>query len=131
MPDIGQAIYGRLSGDATLSGLLNGGIYPYTPKELPQRPYITYHLINQSERPHAMGSDPSLVVDRYQIDLWADTYADMIAIDDEVQRLLSRWRGSDSGVNVNAVYYTDRRDLYEDEPELFRRSVDYTVAWYE
>ncbi len=131
MADIGEAIYARLTGDATLTGLLNGGIYPYTPKVTPSRPYISYQLINQSVRPHAMNKDPDLVVDRYQVDIWADTYSNMIAVADEVQRLLSRFRGTVGGVTINATYQDDRRDLYESETELFRRSTDYTFAWYE
>ena len=131
MSDIGEAIHSRLNGDATLTGLLGGGIYPYTPKVTPNRPYITYHLINLSERPHAMGSDPSLVVDRYQVDIWADTYADMIAVDDEVHRLLSRWRGTEAGVTVNATFHVARQDFFENDTEFFRRTSDYEIGWRE
>lgn len=131
MADIGEAIYARLNGDTTLKNKLNGGIYPYTPKVTPDRPYITYHLINLAERPYAMGSDPSLVVDRYQVDVWADRYKDVVDVDNEVQRLLSRWTGAAAGVDVDSTLQRDRRDLYEDEAELFRRSVDYEIAWYE
>lgn len=131
MANIGEAIYARLNGDATLTGKLNGGIYPYTPKVTPARPYISYQLINQTERPHAMNKDPALVIDRYQVDVWADTYADMIAVTDEVQRLLSRWRGTAAGVTIDASYQDDRRDLFESDTELFRRSTDYSIAWME
>ena len=131
MADIAEAIYARLNGDSTLTGLLNGGIHAYTPKTTPARPYITYHLISLAERPHAMGSDPALVVDRYQVDIWADSYPTTITVSNEVMRLLSRWVGSAAGVSVNATYQVDRRDLYEDEPELFRRSIDFELAWYE
>jgi len=131
MADIATAIHARLSSDSTLSGLLNGGIYPYTPPQVPEKPYITYQLISMSERPHAMGNDPPLVVDRYQVDVWAMTYSDMIAVDNEVQRLLSRWSGSANGVTVQSVLHSDRRDLYEHETELFRRSNDFEIAWNE
>lgn len=131
MADIGEAIYARLSGDATLTGLLNGGIYPYTPKTTPQRPYITYQLINLMERPHAMDDDPSLVIDRYQVDVWADSYSSVVAVASEVNRLLSRWRGVSAGVTIGGTLNTDRRDMYESDTELFRRSIDYQIAWHE
>lgn len=131
MADIAEAIYSRLNGDATLTGKLNGGIYPYTPSVTPSRPYITYHLVSLSERPHAMNDDPPLVVDRYQVDVWADSYVKVVDVDNEVQRLLSRYRGTVAGVEIDSILQVDRRDLFEDEPELFRRSVDYEIAWKE
>ena len=131
MADIATAIHARLSGDATLSGLLGGGIYPFTPTQATGRPYITYQLVSLSERPHAMGNDPALVLDRYQVDIWADTYASVIAVDKEVLRLLSRWTGAANGVTVQNVLHVSRRDEYEDDTELFRRSNDFELAWDE
>lgn len=131
MADIGQAIYSRLSGDATVSGLVGTRIYPYTPRTPPTRPYITYQLISMVPRPHAMGSDPALVTDRYQVDIWADTYTSMITLDDAVMASLSRWRGTAAGVTVQASLHVNRIDLYEPDTELFRRSNDFEISWEE
>jgi len=131
MADIATAIHARLTGDAALTGKLGGSVYPFQAPQGVGKPYITYQLVNLSERPHAMPDDPALVVDRYQVDIWALSYSDLIDVDNEVMRLLSRWRGSANGVNVNSVLHEDRRDQFEDETELYRRSNDFQIAWYE
>lgn len=129
--DIGEAIYSRLSTDATVAALVGTRIFPYTPKEPAARPYITYHLISMMPRPHAMGADPAVVTDRYQVDLWTDTYTGLIALDDAVMAVLSRWRGTEAGVTVQASFHRDRRDRYEPDTEYFRRSLDFEFNWEE
>lgn len=131
MADIGEAIYSRLNGDATVSGLVGTRIYPYTPEDPPARPYITYHLISMLPRPHAMGSDPALVMDRYQVDLWAETYSQLITLDDAVMAVLSRWRGTEAGVTVQDSLHVNRRDFFESETRYFRRSNDFEISWEE
>ncbi len=131
MADVGQAIYSELANDATVSGLVSTRIYPYTPVDPKARPYVTYHLVSMVQRPHAMGSTPALVTDRYQVDVWADTYESMIALDDAVFAALSRWRGTVAGVTVEESLHVDRREIYEPETKLFRRSSDYEISWRE
>lgn len=131
MADIGEAIYSRLHDDVAVVALVGTRIYPYTPKDPAARPYITYHLVSLVQRPHAMGSTPALVTDRYQVDVWADTYAAMIALDDLVYAALSRWRGVAAGVTVADSLHIDRRELYEPDTKLFRRSNDFEFSWNE
>lgn len=131
MADIGEAIYSRLNGTPAIAALVDTRIFPYTPIDPPTRPYITYQLISMVQRPHAMGSTPVLVTDRYQVDTWADTYAAMIALDDAVYAALSRWRGVVALVTVLDSLHVDRRELYEPDTKLFRRSNDYELSWRE
>jgi len=131
MADVGQAIYSRLSGNAPVAALVSTRIFPYTPIDPKTRPYITYHLVSMVQRPHAMGTTPGLVTDRYQVDLWADSYEAMIALDDAVYAALSRWRGTVATVTVEDSMHVDRREIYEPDTELFRRSNDYEVTWRE
>ena len=131
MPDIAEALFSRLSNDATVAALVGARIYPSTPIDPVTRPYITYHLISMSPRPHAMGSDPALVTDRYQVDLWADKYDKLILLDDAVMAVLSRWRGTEAGVTIQASFHIDRRDSYESDTKLRRRSLDFEISWEE
>jgi hypothetical protein len=131
MADITEAIYSRLTGDATVAALVVDRVFPFTPKDPVTRPYITYHLISMLPRPHAMGSDPAMVTDRYQLDLWADSYEDMIALDDAVMARLSRWRGTEAGVVVQSSFHVDRRDSYEPDTKYRRRSNDFEISWEE
>jgi len=131
MADIAQALYTRLTNDTDVSNEVGSRVYPFTPPQGVTKPYITYQLINMSERPHAMGGDPQLVVDRYQLDIYGETYSDVITVDDAVMGALSRWTGSAAGVTVDSILHTDRRDTYEDDTELYRRSIDFEIAWRE
>ena len=131
MPDIGQAIFSRLSTDSAVQALVNKRIYPITPVDAVKRPYISYHLISMSPRPHAMGSDPPVVTDRYQVDLWSDTYSKLIALDNAVMAVLSRWRGTEAGVTIQASFHVGRREFYENATEYHRRSLDFEISWEE
>lgn len=131
MADIGEAITSRLTGNATVAALVGDRVAPFKEDQAPTRPYITYQLINMGPRPHAMGSDPAVVTDRYQVDLWADTYAAVIELDDAVMAMLSRWRGTEAGVTVQASFHVDRRDGYESDTKLHRRSLDFEISWDE
>ena len=131
MADIGEAIYSRLTNDSTVSDLVSTRVYPYQPEQAPTHPYITYHMISLVERPHAMGSDPSLIVHRYQVDCWSDTYAGMVNLGEAVMAALNRWRGTEASVTVDATFHVDSRDLFEDEVRIYRRSFDFEIAWYQ
>lgn len=131
MADIGQAIFSRLSNDSTVSALVSKRIYPITPVDAVKRPYITYHLISMLPRPHAMGSDPAVVTDRYQVDLWADKYSELITLDNAVMAALSRWRGTQAGVTIQASFHVGRREFYESATKYHRRSLDFEISWEE
>lgn len=131
MADIGEAIYSRLSTDAAVAALVKKRIYPHTPVDPVERPYITYHLVSMGPRSHAMGSDPSLVTDRYQVDLWTDSYSKLITLNTAVMAMLSRWRGTEASVVIQASFHIDRRDSYEPDTKYRRRSLDFEISWEE
>ncbi len=131
MADIAEAIFSRLSTDATVAALVKKRIYPFTPVDPVQRPYVTYHLVSMGPRPHAMGADPAVVTDRYQVDLWADTYNKLITLNTAVMAVLSRWRGTEAGVTIQASFHVDRRDFYEKDTKYRRRSLDFEISWEE
>ena len=131
MADIGEAIYSRLVADATVFGLVGTRVLPSTPIDSVQRPYITYHLVSMFPRPRAMGSDPAVVTDIYQFDLWADKSEDGTKLDDAVMAALSGWHGTEAGVTVQVSFHRNRGISYESDTKCHRRSIEYEISWEE
>lgn len=132
MADVEDAIYSRLTNDATVSGLVSSRVYPFaTVPQSPTYPYVTYQLINLVERSRSMTADDGLRKDRYQIDVWSESYSEMVSLSNAVNDSLNRWSGTEASVTVQGSYHEDSRDLHEDELRIYRRSLDYEIAWNE
>lgn len=115
---IGQAIHARLKAHAGTSALVESRVYPLRLPEGPTYPAIRYQVIG-APRTHLMGdsADASIGVhSRVQVDCFAETYAGVRAVAEQVRLALSRWSGTAGGVTVEVVFLDDERDL--DEPTL-------------
>ena len=129
---VGKAIYSRLTNDATVSGLVSARVYPFAAvPQSPTYPYVTYQQINLVERSRSMTGDDGLRKDRVQVDVWADSYSGMAALANAVNDALNRWSGTEAGVTIQGSYHEDARDLHEDDLQIYRRSLDYEIAWNE
>jgi len=131
MADVAQALYSILSGDSDVSSLVSSRIYPHQLPQAPTYPAITYKLVSLGERPHAMGSDPSVVQDRYQVDAWAESYSAMVDLDDKIMSALSRYSGTAAGVTIQGIFHVNRVDLFEDDVRVYHRAIDFEIWWEE
>jgi hypothetical protein len=131
MADIGEALSSILTGDSTVSNLVSARVYPHQLPQSPTYPAVTYQLVSLDERPHAMGDDPALVMDRYQVDCWAQSYSKMVELGDAVMGALSRYRGTSSSVTIQSVLHVGRIDLFEDDTRIYHRAIDFRIAWEE
>lgn len=131
MSDIGEALFSRLDNDADVSGVVSSRIYPSQLPQGPAYPAVTYTLVTMVEQPHGGGTDPNIVIDLYQVDCWAESYSAMIDLADKVKASLSRWRGTEATVEIVSSFHVGRRDLFEDEPRVYRRGLEFEIAWRE
>lgn len=105
----------------TPSGLLTSAgdrIYPEVAPEDAALPRITYGRVSTTPQ-NGLGGHSGLDLVVMQLDMWAATRAQTLALDREVQALLS-------GKDFKALP-TARYDSFEGSTHLYRRTVEYSM----
>lgn len=132
MADIETAMLARLRQVPAVTGIVGADaalrVYPL---ELPPRPVLpaaTFLRISTSPQlPHSGG--PLLKWARFQFNLWADTFAQMVALAAAVEIAFSGYRGTVDGVRIDQVRLLTEHDERDTEARKWRRVADYGV-WY-
>lgn len=113
---IGKVLYSLASDVITL--------YPKRTSQGKATPYGTYSKV--SGTPTDTKDGPSeLDVDRVQIDIVTDTYAEGITLSDSLRTAIDRYQGTVQGVVVDKIVFEGERDMYDNDAEKYMRSQDY------
>jgi hypothetical protein len=120
-----------LLADATIASLIGARIYPIVLPQGPTVPALTYHWVSIDEI-YTMAGPSGLVVKRIQFDCWAETFKEVEALSDAIRLRIdgfSGWlnTGSPPSSRIQAIFREVERDWYEDEPVLYRRTIDYFI----
>lgn len=135
---IEEALYSRLSGYSGLTALLGsagGGpaVFPVWLPEDPPYPCVTFTRISAT-RPVAMGSNPGIVLARYQVDVWGLTFEAVRNAADQVRQALLRLRATISSTEILDSFLENEDQV---APELvngmlvYRVSLDFTIDYRE
>lgn len=123
------AIYDRLSGYAGLTSLVGTRISPGFKLQDGNLPAVTYQRVT-AQRFSAMSVDSGVVKARYQIDVWAATYASAIAVREAVRGALQRYNTA-IGTTIYDVYLSSETDLYENDTKQYHIAMDFEVNYRE
>ena len=135
---IDGAILGRLKAVTAITNIVGTGtsarIYA---EKLPQDPTleaITFKHVS-GDRIHAFGQDSGLVMARYQLDAWGNTWAESRDLADAIRgngagNAFSRFRGTQDTTVVDDVLLDNELATFEDESEGYRTVQDYLI-WYQ
>lgn len=126
MTGIVEALRDYVLADATVSGLIGARMYPAILPQDPTMPAITYQIIS-GDSVISHDGPAGLENPTIQIDCWAATYSGMDALFNAVRKRLNGASGAFSGVEVQGIFMVRKRDLYDDEAKLHRRTADYEV----
>ncbi len=118
-----------LLADATLTTLIGTRLYPLTLPQNPTLPAMTYQWVS-GERVHTADGALGLSRPRIQFDAWATTYLVAESVFEALRKRLDAFRGAAGASIIQGAFFDSERDLYESEPKLYRRSVDFFV-WHE
>ena len=128
---IEKDIHYRLSNDADVSPLVGSRVYPM---KLPQGwtlPAITYQRIS-GERAHCLGGPSGRARPRFQIDCWAEDYDGAKDLSDKVRKCLDGFKGDiNTESNVGGISLDGDRDIYEEEIDIPRISMDFIIPHFE
>lgn len=103
-----------------LSGITSGRLYPMVAPDTVTKPYLVYQRISSAVNNILTGNgNPPIENTRYQIDVWASTYASAQVTADAVKAAMLGW----SVQNVQVL----ESDQYESQTQLYRVLMDYSV----
>lgn len=127
---IGPGLRSFLLADSTVSALVDTRCYPV---QLPQNTVLTsirYSHIS-GNRPHSSPQGAlGLSGPRIQIDAWAPTYAEAMALAEAIRKRLDGYRGPAGSQQVQGAFFANERDDYSPDAKLYVVSRDYFV-WFE
>lgn len=122
------AIYGILSADSTLTGLLASvtSIYPEVAPQGAANPCIVYSEKTDEYTPTKSGVS-KLDINTVQVDIYAATIALRNTIGARVRTVLDGYTGTVNSVNVQAVDIIYSIKLYDDISLCYRQSMDFRL----
>lgn len=127
MTTIVEQLRTYLLADATIAGLVGTRIYPAKLPQDPTMPAIMYQYIDGNSDISTDGPT-GLATSTVQVDCWGASYSQMDALYEAVRLRLNGYAGGDE---VQGVFLVRKRDLYDDEAELFRRTADWSIHYGE
>lgn len=129
MTTIAEALQAYVVADSAVAALAGARMYPLKLPQSPAMPAITYQHVSGATVVSNDGAT-GLANPTFQIDCWGNTYATMDALFQAVRERLNGAKGTFSGIQVQGIFLVRRRDLYDNDAELYRRTADYEI-WNE
>ena len=125
---IEDALYGRLSQDMTLTGLIAGRVYPVMAPQGVPSPYLVFLKIVEMASGTLCAQDP-MVRDLFQFDSYAKTFKQSLTIAKAMRDSLIDFRGAMDGIHVASIRLDNEMHVLEPEPGLFRVSTSLFI-WH-
>lgn len=136
MTTVEQGLVSYLNGYAGLTALVSTRVYPYMVPQGATLPCVTYQRIDtpRSLTHGDSGATGTLARPRFQLNAWAATLSEAMAIAYQLRAALNGKRGSIGtapyAVTVRAILVDNEMQDYEPETELYRVICDYLI-WLE
>lgn len=136
LADIRLGLRAFLLSDAAIAATVGDRIYPNVLEQGIKHTSIVYSRIS-GLGDHWMQGPTGLNRPRYQIDCWSLAPGDASALADLVKEHLDGYRGPmpygtnspQDFITVQGVFFTDERDDFDTESQMFRMSRDYFI-WF-
>jgi hypothetical protein len=131
---IESALYSHLSTKASITALVSTRIYPQVAPESATYPFITYTVLSESHD-HSMGGATGLTNPTIQIDAWADTIANRVAVSEAIRNALDGFTGNmgTENLSIRNCFLQNRANFNENTTEgktpTWRSSMDFSI-WH-
>ena len=127
---IEEALKSRLTSYAGLAALIGSRAFPMALPENPTLPAVVYQRISGT-REQALGGSTGLARPRFQVIVWATTYAQARAAATQVRLALDGWDGvlgGTGGVQAS-ITLLNEIDAVQTDPEQYGAILDFGV-WH-
>jgi hypothetical protein len=123
---IEEALVALLEGAAAVTDIAGERIYPVRLPRGATLPAVTYFLVS-GPRDQTQQGPSGLVPARIQVSCWAEGYDAMKSLADAIRLTLDGYRGTTEGVRIGGIELINSQDLFEPEPEIYQRALDFRV----
>ena len=124
---IEQAILTKLLTTPGLIPLVGQKIYyVHAPQNVIQ-PYIVFSKIS-APREHSHNGSSHLAITRFQFSIFASTYLKVKQIAGQIQDSLQAFSGIVDEVNINAIFYQNEIDFWDNDVKLYHTDCEYLIA---
>lgn len=109
---IETAIIALLNANETLTTIIAGRIFP---NEIPQKqamPAAAYKQLT-SDIDYANDGETGLSNSKFEISAWAKTYAEVKALATAIIVVLSAYKGTINGVEIQGIFLVDEKDDFQ------------------
>lgn len=94
------------------------------------RPYVTYEVITETVT-NVMGVETKPTECLFQVNIFADTYLQIVNVANDVRTALTRYRGTTNSVVVQDVFYEQRNDFFSEQDNTYQRTLDFRMFYEE
>ena len=130
MPDIDEALVDHLLGQAGLTALVATRIYPdYFPQD-EQLPAIAYTLEDDSSQ-HIQQGPSGMREAVYQVNIWADTRREVMAVAREVRSALDGYQGAFKDIPIPGTFLDSLSRERDSDTGAFCVSMRFTIHYQE
>lgn len=126
MPSIEYVIRTIALADSAIATKIATRWYPAPLPENPTYRSVTYQQISQINHSSHDGTS-NLATTRLQLLLWGLKYDDLVALRDDIKRVLRDFRGVVSGVRIDRVIWENDISLPEPETNVQQRVIDLRI----
>jgi hypothetical protein len=122
---IGKVIYGRLSAEPTVIGIVGQKIYPdLTPQDV-QYPFCVYTIVNSTPVDYKDGQS-NLEEVQFQVDCYTQSYDSTQELANNIRNSLDRFTGTVNGISVQTIkYMSSDSQVYNPTLNVYWMSVDF------
>lgn len=132
---IESALSSYLRTKDTITDEVSTRSYPHPAPNDAVYPFVTYTVTSEDQQ-HDMSGASGLARVNVQLDAWAKTIADRVAVSEALRNALDGFTGDMGAENLNirSCFLSDRSTLQETDPEgraqpIYRASMDFSI-WH-
>lgn len=128
MSYIDESLRDLLLNNAGVVALVGQSIHMMRLPQGTKAPCISYSRINTNPI-NALNTAARAEISTYQVDAWGKTQLQARDLAHKIKLALDAYIGTSLGVSIGGIMLANEIDLYEEDTEFFRVSLEFTVMY--
>ena len=122
----GAAVRNILVSNAAITALIASRIYPLILPQGSPFPAVTYNIVSNNPL-HCKNGAASQDEIRLSLNIWSRKYEEAEAIAEASRNALDNYAGISKGQTINKIQIINEVDLYEEEPNVYHKVLDFKI----
>lgn len=94
------------------------------------KPYVTFEVLNETVT-NVMGTETTPTEALFQINVFADTFLEIVNITNDMRTAFNRYSGTINSVVVQDIFFENRNDFYDEQDRDYQRTLDFRMFFEE